>query len=402
MPNAKLPSETWREIFHHAVSVHLLLDTEWSYDTSDHIWHNWMAGWGEFGYPNFKLEDTAIQTRQALVQVCREWRSIAVEFLFEVIQFPEYHSQDGGHAQLRRLIQIFKQSATRPEGETHSHSPGYGWWTKRIDCPNLLLNEENLQPFMDLLEECPNLEILVIQPGWMAPIDRTTLVGTLHNKLPHSLRRFSYIFKYLADEIDINPVPMNIPLHSLDIAYGDRILQPSPSPTLCTAITSLSLWFTFGLLRPISNAWHFPNLRQLSLLNILPEDSPVLAQFVQRHRNTLTSLFIILGSPRGHLVPALLHAAPRLHSLTFQAKDLVELPRETPFPGVTHIAILPDRSEIYHALGDAIHEFLEHKTFPSLLCLHLLHGLAITEGDEGNWGDSADELARYGIELKSS
>ena len=127
----QLPTELWREIFRIATYVPRLLVTSSNYwlKQCNLKYYNW---------------DTIAHTRRAIVSVCSLWRTIGLEFMWEVIAI-----RNSGHSQLKlsRLADIFASS-------------GYGRWTKRVDCHADLNISGNLRQFLRLLDTINALQIL--------------------------------------------------------------------------------------------------------------------------------------------------------------------------------------------------------------------------------------------------
>ena len=84
MFNPQLPPEIWREIFEVATYVPRLLDNTWDYSPSEELWRGWSDSY----------RDTALHTRRSILSVCRFWRAIGLEFLWEVVEIPEVEASE--------------------------------------------------------------------------------------------------------------------------------------------------------------------------------------------------------------------------------------------------------------------------------------------------------------------
>ena len=108
MPAKTLPVELWLKIFKFAVYVPLLLSNEWDYLPQHRFWQGWEP-----------VDDTEIETKRSIVQVCRLWNELGVQLLYESISIlyaEDYH-------QVGNLIKILRRSESTSQ-------PGYGYWIK--------------------------------------------------------------------------------------------------------------------------------------------------------------------------------------------------------------------------------------------------------------------------------
>ena len=359
-----LPVELWREIFFHATHVRGVLATEWDYDPDDHVWCGWKP-----------VEDTSIGTKRAIVQVCREWRAIGVEFLYEAIDI-RAHTTAPYYLGLDRLVSIMRDSSVELDSEEGSEV-GYGRWIKRVNITTDLLNVENdFGSLVSLLNLCYNLSILSID-GNDHP-DRATfqLAEIVQTRFPHSLRRLSTkVHDTNAHRVFL---PF-IPLRTLDVKV-DHQLSDLQGRFSFETITTLTIYFGGGaVLNSDSDSLYFPSLRTLSLKNIRLPDYTVLNHFVERHSETLRSLHL-QPSLASMKMPVLISQATRLKSVSFDEADFMELCEGTPrdsiptsFPGITHLGIVAYHRA--HYLGKCLKGvglILASKMFPNLTLARLL------------------------------
>ena len=104
-----LPTEILRQILRFATRVPFLLNLDWDYAPEDHLWEGWES---------IDVNDTAIQTKRAIVQVCRTWKELGVEFLYETIQV--YDPSADKPDRVRELVKVLRQSSASASNQ------GYG------------------------------------------------------------------------------------------------------------------------------------------------------------------------------------------------------------------------------------------------------------------------------------
>ena len=97
-----LPPELWRIILRIANYAPFVLDLEWKYGVDEHLW----AGWDTHGPAVDSLSE---KTKRAVVLVCRSWREMAVEYLYENIQIPPEPSE------ATQLVEVMRRSASDSE-----------------------------------------------------------------------------------------------------------------------------------------------------------------------------------------------------------------------------------------------------------------------------------------------
>ena len=135
-----IPSEILRHILREA--TYLPLDTEWNYPTEIALWDGWTS---ETNPSSTKV------LRMNLVLVSKRWREIAIEFLYECLHlFPrdgELETEQAMASQLDALASVFEKSG----------SPGYGWWTRRIEISSLAIRPAATDSLGRFLNTCSNV-----------------------------------------------------------------------------------------------------------------------------------------------------------------------------------------------------------------------------------------------------
>ncbi|OCH87403.1 hypothetical protein OBBRIDRAFT_796228 [Obba rivulosa] len=136
MSAAALPVELWLEIFRWGTLSSLTIRLN---ATSYH----------PFETTTLTTDDT-LRTKLSLVLVCRQWRRLALEFLYEDIW-------------LREMGSLAEQLLQGREGEG---VPGYGRWVRRAYLPyaNTITDAPRMPPIVEMLHSCQNLQVLT-RPG---------------------------------------------------------------------------------------------------------------------------------------------------------------------------------------------------------------------------------------------
>ena len=382
----RLPTELRREIFFQATYVPHLLDTKWDYDPDERIWEGW----------RFE-KDTENTTKCAIVQVCWEWRTVGMEFLYQTIQIPNYADQSR-YNQLHSLAEALsplpkpsRQSDVTDISPFRSSSRGYGWWTKRLDCPRDILRYDNYRYFASILDQCPNLSILTITQGSIFGDGVSNGFGVIQSRLYHSLRRLD--FKVRDDNFSLLNFT-SIPLYSLEITFTGSIIEVPHSCSFAT-ISSLTLYFTSAL-DNCDESFYLPNLRHLALRKVRDDDFIALNRLVSRHSQTLFSLYLQTLYTCESL-PELLHLPLHLRSLAFDDGDLLNL--DSTYPGITHLGIFPESGSLeQYARG--ITRMLDDKIFPHLTVLRMLRLDNVPF--QIKWANVIERCASAGVRLQNS
>ena len=310
---AHLPPEVWRRILRQATYTPDLLATTWGYDAKDRIWEGW-----------YDEVTTIMEQRQALdndlvakyniFRVCRKWREIGTEFLYEVINIP--FGQTTNSTRLNNLLHTLTPSAagsTAPStGMDDGIGYGYGWWTRRVTLSLLDLSPDHLGNLFTLLEHRHNVRIFGLYSAEeMETETYMRLVRLLEFRFSHSLRRVE-IFLVLADSIHpfIIPNIHNLTCLGVPMMKEESIIPPQRHGDSFKHITTLSLLVPSHL-NGLPSDWNFTRLENLSLWNVGDTNANRLVPFLERHDATLSHLHIASMSsgnsspPRPHFCAVL-------------------------------------------------------------------------------------------------
>ena len=198
----RLPTETWREIFRRATYVPQLLHPEAA-------WTAWPVSCRCLGAcrsfdddapqscarcegDQDVRRDTALITRRNIVSVCRLWRTIGLEFLWEVIQIrPSSAIQQHGHEELNRMLEGLADIICSPSNHK------YGGWIKRIDIVTPQEVQSSAQSLISLQRALKEIHSLLIFNficlGCDHPNDYSELYLTLSKKIHLNLRWMSFL-----------------------------------------------------------------------------------------------------------------------------------------------------------------------------------------------------------------
>jgi hypothetical protein len=101
-------------------------------------------------------------TKRSLVLVCKEWRTLATDILYQDVVF---------HHQAQGLLETLERSAQSSET-----SQGYGRWVRRIT-----LRDTNVRiRFLDIFRLCPRVETFIYKPATTKNFDSHFWEGILH------------------------------------------------------------------------------------------------------------------------------------------------------------------------------------------------------------------------------
>ena len=394
MLSPPLPVEIWRQIFRVATYVPLIFDSEWNYPPHERLWEGWQS-----------MDDTEIQTKRTIIQVCRLWKEIGSEVLFQAIRILE-HEFD----RVERLIEILQRSALVSEH-------GYGWWTKRIECHIREFSTENTEKLALLLECCHHIQIISVTSaaGYKGPI-LAHLNRAIGSRFTHSLRRLDFILdeyhmnaSITADLVESLP---NVRLTSLSLMWGDSFQFQSLPPAF-TDVTVLTLQFHV-LAGQVSCEWHFPNLRSLALTNAKHSGLRMLKPFIERHHSTLVYLHLQITSSVITVLPSIMKNLPHLTTLTFDDVDICNLGgsitdhadllfiiRGLEYLGIINIGADDDGPvNTQHGLK----LILEHGVLPDLKVVRLLREniRAVSSSENGlDWSKVVKLCEHYRIRLEN-
>lgn len=387
-----LPPELWREILRDATHVPFLLETEWRYNPDDCLWAGWEPLNPELN-PEIREEITSSNTtKRAIVSVCRAWKEIGLEYLYESIDIPIDVDR------LVHLVDIMRQSVS-------DSYAGHGWWTKRIGWNGRELGSESLGTVTSLFELCHHVQILVLVANTIPASMRVTLAHMIQSRFPHSLRRFE-ILTHNQEELNTavryaDTLP-NVHLTALSLTARTSVPDHPFHPHF-ENISTFTIYLP-GSVNDLPNQWYLPNLRHLTIDNFNQEDVPALLPFVQRHHQTLTYLHL-LPTNRECEIPFLCHQAPNIRSLTFPFNHLRHLRglaerdqgKGPNFSGVTHIGIIKPGEMEYMSIGSAMEDLLRMGMFPDLVMLRIFHHETWSERESRIHLNTA--LQRHGIRV---
>ena len=99
-----LPSEIRYLILRKATHVPDLLSTTWNYAPEDRIWDDWDLDASD------RASNAGLTTKRAIIQVCRAWRQMGLESLYEAIHF----SGDFGRYSRPLILGKHQATAGRP------------------------------------------------------------------------------------------------------------------------------------------------------------------------------------------------------------------------------------------------------------------------------------------------
>ena len=298
MPVVRLPPEVWQPIIRYATDSPDLLSTTWGYEPDLQLWQGWAED------DNSRVE---LRTKLSIVHVCRAWRDMSIEYLYEVIHIP--HSNN--RSQVDSLVATFSDSAA-----VSLTGKGYGWWIKRITCSDRFLSLYHIDQLFPLLQRCQNLQTFSFSTTYpnLHPQKQNQLVQLLEHRFYHSLRRVEF---YTSSDSDSwrneRTIPQVAGLTSLGITLPQVTSSDSQAPP--QSLTSLSINFPDSL-TSFPSGWEFLSLKNLSIQNISRQNFGHLIPFIKRHQTTLVNLHISSRSAVGVMIASLVSSAPEVSSIS--------------------------------------------------------------------------------------
>ena len=197
MTNIPLPLELWRRILEEATSPPGGLVTSWEYNPVERLFRGW---------EDIEFGDPEIQTKLAIVLVCKRWKEMGNEFLYQWVKLI-------GPERTREVGDLFRSSAPLVVAESdhveatlslesprsaHTSTsalkrPAYGWWVKRVDIAGVMTTEANIDETISFLELCSQVEVVFhIPPFGSASDDHAYRLKSFEAKRFHrSLRHLS-------------------------------------------------------------------------------------------------------------------------------------------------------------------------------------------------------------------
>ena len=335
-----LPPEIWRIIFRNATRVSGWSYITWNFDPDERIWNE--SDFRDGRRDLVEMEAGTEATAKAIVSVCKAWRNVGVEFLYESIYIRGHSLLDGRHR--NTLADIFAASVRSIGGGL-----SYGWWTKYISCPALLLSATSgAGQLFALLQQCNNLQTIIIRPcttgAYVSLRIHIQLAQLLESRFRHSLRRAElYLHVPSTDRTQGSTVPEIPGLRTIGLTVRDNTPNIAHDATF-KFITTLIIHLPTTSISVFPSQWYFPALRNLTVGSGRWKDWVALAPFFKRHEQTLIHLHI--SKTNVNLPPSFLTELLRLHTLTFGESGLnsLRLRRQpsTTFPKLTHLGIEPN------------------------------------------------------------
>ena len=415
-----LPPEIWREVFLLATHVPGLLTTTWLSDPDEALWGVWKS-------PLEEEFEASMEIKKTIVQVCREWKALGTEFLYEAVHI-RYENSDDDYSRVDELVAILRASCAahvqvpvsadvndsdQPQplvgvdtGSSKRSNLGYGWWIKRIECPDQILYERNFQRLEPLLSLCHNLAIFAVSDAfYIAHAMANRLFSILESRFFHSLRRLD-IKAYDMNELAV--LLPSIPLSSLDLCLPTPEFALNPACAALSTITSLTLSLPEGsFVYPESLHFHksfyFPTLRHLGLLHVADSNVEALKALVAQHSATVVSLYFN-AQYTCYEFSHLLHLATNLRTLTIDDDEFLNLAWQAPhqpFTGITNLAIyeVNNGQEFAPNCLNALQIILGGSVFPDLKILRLLNRSNRLSGTK-EWSEMGERCANVGLKLQ--
>jgi hypothetical protein len=285
-PPPDLPLEIWLEIFQFATYVHQ---------------HNTIAPLNPFTLKRVSTNVMAVNvpslsagTKLSLVLVCRSWRRIAIEVLYEyvVIRSP---------ARAAALLAVLRTSQMSGDlNDVQGRGKGYGEWTRHIEIYTHARGSSELhylQSLFHIFQACPNLRMLSgtwnhpLPPEFLNAVSRsysTSLQGLYWNEVCPIGRPISHVLFIASFQS----------LHILDLRNfaGDAILdhpgECSPRPSL-PRVQHLII-STYPQSLTLATALSLPALSNLTVRTALSGEPSIelLTAFLKVHGPALVSIDI--------------------------------------------------------------------------------------------------------------
>ncbi|KAJ7088464.1 hypothetical protein B0H15DRAFT_291606 [Mycena belliarum] len=325
-----LPSELWTQIFDLATDEALIFQHRLPTSMSGlECFHDNPRGLAvEYLQQALnRAQRRSYRTKQAIVLTCKRWRALEYESLFRFLCFRAPS----------RLCDILDTSAA----VATTAAASLGWWTRRIHLAGINYDtttpEEDLELLQNalvrILQNCPNLEILVVQ--W--PLDGKRFGAIVDAMVRHAANSLCTLY-------------INIPMSALP-----KLVATLPAlPYICVAhinlnprerhlvtpdglddrlhlphLQQLSLSGRPQQLIHIAKHWHLPVLRTFTLT--CPEARhPAIPAFLAVHGARLAALELYSGPVMP--LARMLAACPALTTLAFNGDWALDLPNDAGAP----------------------------------------------------------------------
>ena len=381
MTGSSLPSELWRSIFRYAVYVPHLFDVNWAYEPEETLWEGWNV-----------VKDSQAVTRRAITQVCREWKELGSEFLHEFIEIPVDEEEEFGH-----LLASFKASEMASRSKI-----GYGWWTKRIDCPVALFMEGQEGPLLSILDLCHNLQIFSV-PG-VGMVDTSVQIRVarlLETRFRHSLRRVDLLLQgdELDPTMDYAAVLPDVRLQSLGMTIREPYLPHSLHPSL-EGVTTLTL-FLPAMVPDDPLPVFFPRLTTLALTQLGTGDIPSIRPFINNHDKTLANVYVHEGAVSISSIYHLISGCVSIKTLTFHQTAFRSVPlSKVDGTSVQYLGILCLSAGIKRSQLVAVERLVSSGAFADLRAIRLLGITNPILSHTADWEKAIEHCGVYRVKLQ--
>lgn len=270
----------------------------------------------------------SMRTKCALVRVCRSWRRIAIQILYQ-------HIAIRSPSRAALILQVLRDS--------HSDKSNYGHWTRHIEVFTHARGSSDirfLQTVFRIFQYCPRLRMLSATWRIVVPREFLNAVSTLYgptlqgldwDEQKHSLDKTHASLNFLAS------------FHSLRILdlrnfVGDGLLSQEGLPPATLPSLNYIILSNQGCNIAVATALELPALHTLTLQSLVshPIRSDLLTKLLARHGASLTTVHLPSPSsgsdtepshprsPAQHIPPSLFlspTACPNLDTISFGANS---------------------------------------------------------------------------------
>ncbi|KAF7357860.1 hypothetical protein MVEN_00832200 [Mycena venus] len=307
----------------------------------------------------------AMRTKCALVLVCRSWRRIAIQILYQhiVIRSP---------SRAALILQVLRASQS-------DKSDNYGYWTRHIEVFTHARGSSDirfLQTVFRILQYCPRLRMLSATWRVVVPREFLNAVSTLYgptlqglnwNEQKHSLDKTHASLDFLASFRS---------LRILDLRnfVGDGLLNREGLPPATLPSLNHIILSNIGCNLVVATALELPALHTLTLQSLVGHSTRIdlITKLLQSHGASLTTVHLPSPSsgadtepyqprtPAQHIPPSLFLSAgvcPNLDTISFGANSPPFTYEPTAMephahPALRQIALLSVRAEaLYPSKG---------------------------------------------------
>ena len=320
-----LPSELWIKILRTATEISGLRDND-SNPSGRVVGHQ-----------------ATLETKMAIVGVCRTWRAIGIDFLYEYIVL----SVKGGETKTAALCEWFSELFVQ-----HADEPrGYGRATKRIDFEIFLLQNGWADSLFRLLGCIQDLNVLVALPyrAGARICEEDILMRLWHlveERFSHSLWRLAANLsthhvktRNASDNFSYAKHLPRLPLRALEVGMDDFTAKDDEPPFALDTVSTFGINVATFVHLDQCPDWYCPNLKNLLLRQIVDREILLLIPFLNRHSDQITYLEIRVDhATLLSDVGKILEQTPRLRHLFFGYLnfDAMDCP---PLPSLTTITL---------------------------------------------------------------